>query len=98
MTLRITEHDMTSDRTQHTATTNGVGGSGWYVSWYPHLGPFTKDQAVTALILAEAIIHDGIDYPSHPSWPMVASWCTELNIDPLTAVDMLKSVEPKGAL
>ena len=85
MSTRITNTEMTSDQTRHTATAWPVPGEPtlWSVTWLPGRA-LTRDQAITALTIAEVIGgHDVIGDPLHAGhrlWPHLDSWAAELGI------------------
>jgi hypothetical protein len=53
MATKISDTEMTSDLTRHSA--RAAGGGGWTVSWLPGR-TLTQSQAVTAMMIAEAVI------------------------------------------
>ena len=84
MTLTITETDdeaaITSDTTSHWAVREGSGA--WLVSWLPERMELDRNQAITAMNLAETVaplvdadtLHSG-------NWPpQIDAWATELGL------------------
>lgn len=91
MGMRITSERMTSDQTEHWAepATDDQYGP-WRVSWLGGL-EFTRNQAITAMTLAEAIEQmqrDGELSVGHPLWPHVQSWAGELGMSAMAAVEL----------
>ena len=78
MATKITETEMSSDVTRHTATRSD---DGWTVTWLPRR-TLTHSQAVTAMTIAEVIgAHDAIGDPLHSGhrlWLHVDQWAAEL--------------------
>lgn len=83
MSLHITSQRMTSSETSHHAerspdrAANGHGA--WIVSWLP-LRALTRDQAITAMTLAETVNSDHDQL--HRMWPHVDGWAAELQLKP----------------
>lgn len=81
MATRITDHEMTSDHTRHTARANADGG--WVVTWLPGR-TLTHNQAITAMTIAEVLAtHDHDGAPLHhdnPMWLHIDQWAAELGI------------------
>jgi hypothetical protein len=71
MALKITDQKITSDRTEHWAEFRGW----WSVSWAPGR-QFAREQAVTAMMLTEAL-RVGVTKDS-PQWQQCADWAAEL--------------------
>jgi hypothetical protein len=98
VTLRITDTEMTSDATRHRAELLPDGG--WRVSWLPERR-LTRDQAVTAMTLAEAVANmqeEGrttvVDH-THRLWPHIDGWAAELGLTgPDAVVRASSSPEP----
>lgn len=76
VTLRITDEEMTSDATAHTAVR--VPGVGWSVSWLPGrmLG---RNQAVTAMMLADEAAAEQLG-SGHELWPVIEAWAEQLGM------------------
>jgi hypothetical protein len=70
---------MTSDQTRRTAHVTDTGS--WAVSWLPNR-VFTRNQAITAMTLAEMIAAHANDLADSGSkyWLFVDGWATELGI------------------
>lgn len=87
MSLHITEHAMHSGDTIHAAArivdaaTPFVDSDHWRVTWLPGR-VLTRNQAITALILAETItaMQDQGATSKHPMWPHVDNWARELGL------------------
>ena len=84
MATKITDTEMSSDQTRHTAT--AVSGSrygSWTVTWLPGLC-LSYNQAITAMTLAEVIgAHDVLGDPLHAGhrlWLHIDGWAAELGI------------------
>jgi len=75
---KISDSEMSSDQTRHTART---ADGGWTVSWLPGR-VLTRDQAITAMTIAEVVaMHEWtIDGGADPIWLHVDSWAAELGI------------------
>lgn len=83
-TLTITETEMTSDTSRHTASVvSGVtvegGPTAWAVTWLPGR-VFTRNQAITAMTLAEVIAVTDLTDNASPVWLHVDGWAAELGI------------------
>jgi hypothetical protein len=80
VTVNINRRDMTSDLTPHTARrAPAAGPQGWEVSWLPADRRLNRDQAVTAMLLAE------ICEPTQPvdrnqMEPFIQGWSVELDL------------------
>lgn len=89
--IAITDTGMVST-TGHTADLDqGCGPydkGAWVVSWCP-LRPFDRDQAITALTLAEFVTNGTVD-ATHKRWPFVRDFAAELDMDPTEAVRMIQ--------
>jgi predicted PhzF superfamily epimerase YddE/YHI9 len=79
LSTRITDTEMTSDQTRHIAHVTETGS--WAVSWLPNR-VFTRNLAITAMTLAEAVaVHaDDLADSSHKLWWHVDGWAAELGI------------------
>jgi hypothetical protein len=79
MATRISDAEMASDLTRHTA--RAAEGGGWTVSWIPGR-TLTHSQAVTALTIAEAVVTHADDLADNGSrwWLHVDQWAAELGI------------------
>jgi hypothetical protein len=79
MATRITDTEMTSDQTRHTAHVTETGS--WAVSWLPNR-VFTRNQAVTAMTIAEIVVEraDILADSSSTLWWHLDSWAEELGI------------------
>jgi hypothetical protein len=78
MAIMITDREMTSDQTRHTARTSDDGG--WVVTWLPGR-VLTHSQAITALTIAEVLgVQDGLLHCDNPMWLHIDNWAAELGI------------------
>jgi hypothetical protein len=83
--LTITDTDMTSDTTRHSARAWPVPDEPtlWSVTWLPGRA-LTRDQAITAMTIAEVIAeHDILGDPLHAGhrlWTHLDGWSAELGI------------------
>jgi hypothetical protein len=83
--LVITESEIRSARTRHTATAWPVPGEPtlWSVTWLPGRA-LTQSQAVTAMTLAQAIAAHGVIadplHAGHPLWAHLDQWAAELGL------------------
>lgn len=101
--LTITDTEMTSDATRHTAAVlPGVivegGPTAWGVTWLPGR-LLTRNLAITAMTIAEVIAeHDSGGDPlraGHRLWVHLEGWAAELGIaDPQTAVELVWAAPP----
>jgi hypothetical protein len=95
MATTITETEMASDQTPHTAV---LIDGGWAVSWLPNR-VLTRNQAVTAMTAAEEIwswVHDSPAGPfraDEEMWLFVGGWAAELGISGPRAM-VLASMSP----
>jgi hypothetical protein len=88
----ITDVLMTSDQTRHYAVAAGVITAGleyWHVSWLPD--GVSRDEAVTALMLAEVVAMHGVS-PEGRVGQLVEQWAGELGLTAPRAVELLTSV------
>lgn len=96
---RITDTEMTSDQTRHTAT--AVSGSrygSWTVTWLPGLC-LSYNQAITAMTLAEVIAVTDLTDSQNPVWLHVDGWAAELGITgPHAVAEASLSPEDRAAL
>lgn len=78
MALIITDTLMSSNTTPHTAKFHpdaaADGNGAWVVSWLPGRRLLTRNQAITALTLAESINNPRMA-------PHMANWAAELDLD-----------------
>lgn len=93
--MRITDTEMTSDTTAHTAhpVDPGKPYGEWLVSWLPGK-PLDRNSAITAIILAEHVA-EGHNRPGTKYWPFVRGWAEELHLDVQDAVSRV-SQQPEG--
>ena len=83
MTTQITDSEMTSDETRHTAR---IADGGWLVTWLPRRA-LTRDQAITAMTIAETVAtHEWTIDPADPVIPVIESWASELGITAAYAI------------
>lgn len=73
--VRVAGNLMAGHRTRHTATQSDDGT--WQVSWLPDR-PLTRDQATTAMVLAE--IAELEPRPGDPLWQHVTGFAHELGL------------------
>ena len=86
MGTKITDTDMTSDQTRHTAAVvPGVviegGPTAWSVSWLPGR-LLLRNQAITAMVIAEVVVTHADDLADnqHKMWLFIDGWAAELGI------------------
>lgn len=86
MATKISDTEMTSDLTRHTARmwpapADACGVSLWSVSWLPGR-LLTQNQAVTAMTIAEAVTEHADDLADNGSrwWVFIDQWAAELAI------------------
>jgi hypothetical protein len=75
MALNINDRDMTSDRTPHAARLAPGQEHQWEVSWLPGRR-MTRNEAVTAMTLAEACRPAGTSEPNRLR-PHIQGWAAE---------------------
>ena len=81
MGVHIGAVTMTGDSTRHHA--EAVPG-GWRVTWLPDQ-LLTRDQAVTAMMLAEAVACTTLT-SEHRLWPHIDAWAAQLGLSGPAAV------------
>ena len=74
--ITITDTDMSSPDTPHTAT---VTGGGWQVSWLPGR-TLNRNQAITAMIIASTVGGNGVPRADNPIWLHLDGWAAELSL------------------
>lgn len=89
--IRITDTSMSSPATPHTATATD---DGWEVSWLPGR-KMTRNQATTAMIIADIVGGRGVGHADDPIWPHLDNWAAELGLSGSDAV--VRASEPPGA-
>ena len=84
MTIKISDTEMTSDITRHTATCTD---SGWTVTWLPRR-TFTQNEAITAMTVAEMVIERAhiLADPTSKLWWHMEGWADELGVTAAFAV------------
>lgn len=98
--LTITDTDIVSDTTRHTAKLvklpSPLTGYSWQVTWLPgrHLA---RDQAITAMTIAEMLIERShvLADPASKLWWHMDGWAEELGLSRADAV-ALASAPPEG--
>jgi hypothetical protein len=94
MSITITGTLMTSDQTRHTAAWSqhaaADGQGAWVVSWLPGRRLLTRDQAITAMTLAEVVATQ--DVATDPWRLHVEGWAAELGLTAQQAVGLLTVV------
>ncbi len=91
MALTITDTVIRSDQTTHTALRSKSGR--WHVSWLPGR-TVDRNQAITAITLAEVVGARGVRLPGDPIWPFLDNWAAELGLSGPQAVVLAS--EPPG--
>jgi hypothetical protein len=78
MTIKISDTEMTSDVTRHTATHTG---GGWTVTWLPGR-TLTQSEAITAMTVAEMVVERAhiLANPSSRLWWHMDGWAAELGL------------------
>ena len=82
---------MRSAATRHSATATGEG---WEVSWLPGR-TLTRNQATTAMVIANLVGGRGVGHSDDPIWPHLDSWASELGLSGPDAV--VRASEPPDA-
>lgn len=92
MATTITDVLMTSDQTRHTARWSqhaaADGQGAWVVSWLSGRRLLTRNQAITAMTLAEMVAAGDPLVSSR----LFESWASELGLPARQALDMLNGV------
>ena len=83
MSLAITEIAMTSTQIPHAARARD--GGGWEVSWLPGR-ILTRNQAVTAMTIAETAATRDLTDNTDTMWPHLDNWAAELGLSGPDAV------------
>jgi len=81
--ITITDTQMSSPATPHTAA---ASGGGWEVSWLPGR-TLDRNQAITAMTIADIIGGRGVPRVDDPIWMHLDGWAAELG---LTAPDAVR--------
>lgn len=90
MSTKITETEMSSDMTPHTATAWPVPDEPtlWSVTWLPGRA-LTRDQAITAMTIAEMAAEPAGTRNGAEGWRMnLGSWAAELGLTADEAAEM----------
>jgi hypothetical protein len=85
MTTTISDTTMTSDETRHKAYV-GVDHV-WSVTWLPGRA-LTRDQAITAMTIAESADAALDPRGAERVWPHIAGWAAELGLSDVDAIAM----------
>ena len=86
--IKITATLISSPATPHTAM---ASGDGWEVSWLPGQ-TLTRNQAITAMVIASIVGDGGVGLADDPIWPHVDGWAGELGLPGADAV--VRASEP----
>jgi hypothetical protein len=86
MATIITDSLMSSDQTRHTARVN-PDGAWWSVTWLPGRA-LTRDQAISAMTIAESVDAALDPYSTERVWPHITGWAAELGLCDIDAVAM----------
>src|SRR5258706_13338291 len=89
----ITETLMTSDTTHHWAARDTFEYGWWWVTWMPQHQFCDRNQAITAMIIAEFAVL-GVE-PGHRLWPHMVNFAAELGMSGEQALALAKTpLEP----
>jgi hypothetical protein len=92
VTTAITDTEMSSDATPHTATARPVvpgEPTRWSVTWLPGRA-LTRDQAITAMTIAEIVADRAHAQTGTEAWrPHLTAWAAELGLTPDEATELL---------
>jgi hypothetical protein len=94
MSIKISDTEMTSDVTRHTATGTN---DGWTVTWLPGR-TLTENEAITAMKVAEMVIERAhiLADPSSKLWWHMDGWAAELGVTaPFAVVEASLSPEDR---
>ena len=94
MALTITDYEISSDQTPHTARLlRFEAGDAWRVSWLPER-LMDRNAAITALTLAEQIDRNGLwDYRSSAN---IDAWAAELGLTGAQAIALIGGLQQQG--
>jgi hypothetical protein len=98
LSTKITDTEMTSDQTRHTASAiEGSRYGSWTTTWLPGVA-LSYNQAITAMTIAEVVAtHDWkIGGGADPIWVHMDGWAAELGITGPHALAMA-SMSPEDA-
>jgi hypothetical protein len=98
MSTKITDTEMSSDATPHTATAWPVPGEPtlWSVTWLPGRA-LTRDQAITAMTIAEMAAEHADTQNGAVGWRLnLASWAAELGLSAAEAAEMASTPPVRG--
>jgi hypothetical protein len=97
MATKISDTEMTSDETRHTA--RAAEGGGWVVSWLPGR-TLTQNQAITAMTIAEAVAAHADELGNSGSrwWLHIDEWAAEMGLTGPHAVAGANVGEYAGAV
>lgn len=89
MTIKISDTEMTSDQTLHSARAWPVPDEPtlWSVTWLPGRA-LTRDQAISAMTIAESVDAALDPYSTERVWPHITGWAAELGLCDIDAVAM----------
>jgi hypothetical protein len=91
MTIEATDDRMSSDRTSHEAVRVAAAPGQWIVTWLPEQR-LSRDQAMTAMVLAEASLTiPGLAPEKTRTWPHVENWAAELGMTGPEAIGRIKA-------
>jgi hypothetical protein len=88
MALTINDRHMTSDRTPHAARLAPGGEHQWEVSWLPGRR-LTRNEAITALVLAETTSTAADTSELDRMRPFIQGWAGELGLTASQAVTQI---------
>jgi hypothetical protein len=77
VSVRITANEMTAEPSPHTART--ADGRTWEATWLPGRA-LTRNEAVTAITIAEAVAARDLTVPGDPLRCHVDGWAAELGL------------------
>jgi hypothetical protein len=98
MSTMITDTEMSSEATPHTATAWPVSGEPtlWSVTWLPGRA-LTRDQAITAMTIAEMVTTHADAQNGTECWrPTLESWAAELGLTSDEAAKMASAPPPRS--
>lgn len=78
MATTITDNLITSDTTTHRACRDALEPAWWWVTWLPTGQVCDRNQAITAITIAEAVAA-GVK-PGHQDWPLLRDLAAELGL------------------
>jgi len=99
MSIKISDGSMRSELSGHSAELWPMPGAGesptmWRVSWFPDR-PVGRNEAISALTIAETVSAAPDIGPGHRLWPHISSWAAELGLSGEDAVARVRESQQR---